>query len=131
MNSADLLQKSHVRWFIVGCSTAVIDTTLFLVTFHFTDKAVVSNLLSGTIATCFNYVAHYRWSFTSNREHVQSTFFYLTFLFFFLFLNTTLIKYLLSQSVPPFFAKTGTAAATAPMSFLIMKFLTFRRNNHD
>lgn len=131
MDFALLLQKSHVRWFIVGCSTFVIDTTLFLITFHFTEKAVVSNFFSGTIATCFNYFSHYHWSFTSDREHAQSTIFYLSFLVLFLFLSTTIIKLLLNQGTQPFFAKTGTAAILAPISFFLMKFVTFRRTSHD
>ena len=125
-----LLRKSHVRWFIVGCFTVVIDTTLFLAVFHITKNAVASNLFSGTIATSFNYFSHYHWSFTSDREHTHSTILYLTFFFLFLFLGTSIIRHLLDQNVPPFIAKTGTAAVFAPLSFLIMKFVTFRRKNN-
>ena len=124
-----LLAKSHVRWFIVGCLTFLIDTSAFLTLFHFTDWAVVSNLVSGTLATIFNYFSHYHWSFTSNREHKQSTLLYLIFFFIFLFLGTSLIHLLLDSGVSPFFAKVGTASCIAPVSFFIMKFVTFRRSS--
>ena len=123
-----LLAKSHVRWFIVGCLTFLIDTSAFLTLFHFTDWAVVSNLVSGTLATIFNYFSHYHWSFTSNREHKQSTVLYLIFFFVFLFLGTSIIRFLLDSGVNPFFAKVGTASFTAPVSFFIMKFVTFKRS---
>jgi putative flippase GtrA len=127
---SSLLGKSHVRWFIVGCMTVVIDTSLFLVIFHFTDRAVISNLISGTIATCFNYFSHYHWSFTSDREHVQSTILYLTFFFIFLFLGTSVIKFLIGEGVLPIIAKLGTAATIAPLSFFIMQFVTFKSKSH-
>jgi putative flippase GtrA len=131
MNSSvsSMLTKSHIRWFIVGCLTFLIDTSAFLTLFHFTDWAVVSNLVSGTLATIFNYFSHYHWSFTSNREHKQSTLLYLIFFFIFLFLGTSLIHLLLDSGVSPFFAKVGTASCIAPVSFFIMKFVTFRRSS--
>ena len=126
---SSMLTKSHIRWFIVGCLTFLIDTSAFLTLFHFTDWAVVSNLVSGTLATIFNYFSHYHWSFTSNREHKQSTLLYLIFFFIFLFLGTSLIHLLLDSGVSPFFAKVGTASCIAPVSFFIMKFVTFRRSS--
>jgi putative flippase GtrA len=126
---SSMLTKSHIRWFIVGCLTFLIDTSAFLTLFYFTDWAVVSNLVSGTLATIFNYFSHYHWSFTSNREHKQSTLLYLIFFFIFLFLGTSLIHLLLDSGVSPFFAKVGTASCIAPVSFFIMKFVTFRRSS--
>ena len=122
-----ILNMSAVRWFIVGSATFLIDTGLFLTAFQITGIAVVSNLFSGTIATSFNYFSHYRWSFVSDRSHVQSTTFYLFFFFTFLFLGTTLVSFLIHSGVDPLPAKVGIAAITAPFSFLIMKFVTFRR----
>jgi putative flippase GtrA len=126
---SSMLTKSHIRWFIVGCLTFLIDTSAFLTLFYFTDWAVVSNLVSGTLATIFNYFSHYHWSFTSDREHKQSTLLYLIFFFIFLFLGTSLIHLLLDSGVSPFFAKVGTASCIAPVSFFIMKFVTFRRSS--
>ena len=126
---SSMLTKSHIRWFIVGCLTFLIDTSAFLTLFYFTDWAVVSNLVSGTLATIFNYFSHYHWSFTSNREHKQSTLLYLIFFFIFLFLGTSLIHLLLDSGVSPLFAKVGTASCIAPVSFFIMKFVTFRRSS--
>jgi putative flippase GtrA len=125
-----MLTKSHVRWFIIGCLTFLIDTSAFLTLLHFTDGAVISNLASGTLATIFNYFSHYHWSFTSDREHKQSTVLYLLFFFVFLFLGTSIIRILLYSGVNPFFAKVGTASCIAPLSFFIMKFVTFRQSQN-
>jgi len=124
-----LLSKSATRWFIVGSSTFFIDTGLFLFALSLTDIVIASNLFSGAIATLFNYLSHYHWSFASDREHKQSTVIYLASLFLFLFLNTTLVATLVSSGLEPAFAKVGSALITAPISFFIMKFVTFRRSS--
>jgi putative flippase GtrA len=126
-----ILKLSAARWFIVGSATFLIDTSLFLIAFNVTEIAVVSNLFSGTIATTFNYFSHHRWSFQSDRSHKQSTVIYLFFFFVFLFLGTSLVSFLIHTGLHPLPAKVGTAAITAPISFLIMKFVTFRRSVDD
>ena len=125
-----LLSKSSARWFIVGSATFLIDTALFLLAFSLTDIVIASNLFSGAIATLFNYLSHYHWSFASDREHKQSTLIYLTFFFIFLFLGTTLVTTLVDSGLEPAFAKVGSALITAPISFFIMKFVTFRRSSN-
>ncbi len=124
-----LLSKSSARWFIVGSSTFLIDTGLFLFVLSLTDIVIASNLFSGAIATLFNYLSHYHWSFASDREHKQSTLIYLTFFFIFLFLGTTLVTTLVNSGLEPAFAKVGSALITAPISFFIMKFVTFSRRS--
>ena len=124
------LNRSSVRWFLVGSATFVIDTSIFVTAFHITNQAIPSNLLSGVIATSFNYFSHYHWSFASDRKHRQSTILYLNLFFIFLFLGTSVLNFLINQGVMPLFAKVGTAAFTAPISFFIMKFVTFRRSSN-
>ena len=124
-----LLSKSSARWFIVGSATFLIDTTLFLLAFSLTDIVIASNLFSGVIATLFNYLSHYNWSFASDREHKQSTVIYLVFFFIFTFLGTSLVVTLVNSGLEPAFAKVGTALIIAPISFSIMKFVTFRRRS--
>jgi putative flippase GtrA len=125
-----LLSKSGTRWFIVGSATFLIDTGLFLLAFSLTDIVIASNLFSGAIATLFNYLSHYHWSFASDREHKQSTLIYLAFFFMFLILGTTLVSTFVNAGLEPAFAKVGSALITAPISFFIMKFVTFRRSSH-
>lgn len=125
-----LLSKSSARWFIVGSATFLIDTALFLLAFSLTDIVIASNLFSGAIATLFNYLSHYHWSFASDREHKQSTVIYLVFFFIFTFLGTSLVVTLVNSGLEPSFAKVGTALIIAPISFFIMKFVTFRRRSN-
>ena len=125
-----LLSKSSARWFIVGSATFLIDTGLFLLAFSLTDIVIASNLFSGAIATLFNYLSNYHWSFASDREHKQSTLIYLAFFFMFLILGTTLVSTFVNAGLEPAFAKVGSALITAPISFFIMKFITFRRSSH-
>ena len=95
-----------------------------------TDIVIASNLFSGAIATLFNYLSHYHWSFASDRKHKQSTLIYLAFFFMFLLLGTTLVSTFVNSGLEPAFAKVGSALITAPISFFIMKFITFRRSSH-
>ena len=125
-----LLSKSSVRWFLVGSATFVIDTGLFLLALYLTNIVILSNLLSGSVATAFNYFSHYHWSFASDREHKESTLIYLAFFFMFLFLGTTLVTTFVNSGLEPAFAKVGSALITAPISFFIMKFITFRRSSY-
>ena len=125
-----LLSKSATRWFIVGSATFLIDTGLFLFALSLTDIVIASNLFSGAIATLFNYLSHYHWSFASDREHRKSTLIYLAFFFIFLFLGTTLVSTFVNAGLEPAFAKVGSALITAPISFFIMKFVTFRRSSN-
>jgi putative flippase GtrA len=122
-----LLSKSSVRWFLVGSATFLIDTGLFLLAFYLTNIVILSNLLSGSVATAFNCFSHYHWSFASDREHRQSTLIY-TFFFIFLTFGTTLVNTLVNAGVEPALAKVGSAVITAPISFFIMKFITFKRS---
>ncbi len=122
-----MLNRSYTRWFLVGSATFVIDTSIFLFAYYVTHFGAFSNLISGTIATIFNYISHYHWSFSSNRAHRQSTIFYLTFFFLFLCLGTWILNLLINADIPPFYAKIGTAGFIAPISFLIMRFVTFRK----
>ena len=126
-----LLSKSATRRFIVGSATFLIDTGLFLLAFSLTNIVIASNLFSGVIATLFNYLSHYHWSFASNREHKQSTLIYLAFFFIFLFLGTTLVATFVNSGFEPAFAKVGSALITAPMSFFIMKFITFKGRKNE
>ena len=125
-----LLSKSSVRWFLVGSATFVIDTGLFLLALYLTNIVILSNLLSVSVATAFNYFSHYHWSFASDRKHKQSTLIYLTFFFIFLTFGTTLVTTLVNAGVEPALAKVGSAVIIAPVSFFIMKFITFKRSKH-
>ena len=125
-----LLSKSSVRWFLVGSATFLIDTGLFLLALYLTNIVILSNLLSGSVATAFNYFSHYHWSFASDRKHRQSTLIYSTFFFIFLTFGTTLVTTLVNAGVEPALAKVGSAVITAPISFFIMKFITFKRSQH-
>lgn len=119
-----------MRWFLVGSATFVIDTSFFLVLFHATGTTVISNVVSGIVATTFNYFSHYHWSFASDRTHRQSTLFYLFFFVVFLVIGTSVLNFMIDRGILPLYAKIGTAALTAPMSFTIMKFITFKRESY-
>lgn len=119
-----------MRWFLVGCTTFVIDTSLFVFFLHLTDIATISNVVSGFMATTFNYFSHYHWSFDSDRAHRQSTLFYLFFFFVFLVFGTSFLNFMIVKDVSPVYAKTGTAAIIAPVSYIVMKFITFKRESH-
>jgi hypothetical protein len=54
---------------------------------------------------------------------------YLVFFFIFAFLGTSLVVTLVNSGLEPALAKVGTALIIAPISFFIMKFITFRRRS--
>jgi putative flippase GtrA len=118
---------SLFRWFVVGCMSVALDTCLFLLLYSLTKNPTTSNIISMTLATTFNYLSHYKWSFESNRNHAQSTIIYLISFFTFLSLGTFLVRTFISIGFLPIFAKLGSAAIISPLSFLVMKFFTFKK----
>jgi hypothetical protein len=56
---------------------------------------------------------------------------YLIVFFVFLFLGTSLVSFFIHSGLHPLPAKVGTAALTAPITFLISKYVTFRKTSDE
>ncbi len=118
---------SMIRWGAVGVTTFTIDYLLFLILFDFNDSVFLSNLISVTIATSFNYYMHHKWTFRSNQHHANSGVKYLLNLTFWWFVSTTIIKALVVLGVDPRFAKLAPLVFIVPVNYFVLNKIVFRR----
>ena len=120
------LTPSMIRWGAVGVTTFTIDYLLFLILFDFNESVFLSNLISVTIATSFNYYMHHKWTFRSNQHHANSGVKYLLNLTFWWFVSTTIIKALVELGVDPRFAKIAPLVFIVPINFFVLNKIVFR-----
>jgi putative flippase GtrA len=116
-----------IRWGTVGVTTFTIDYLLFLILFDFNESVFLSNLISVTIATSFNYYMHHKWTFRSNQHHANSGVKYLLNLTFWWFISTTIIKALVVLGVDPRFAKLTPLVFIVPVNYFVLNKIVFRR----
>ena len=115
------------RWAFVGITTFFIDYLIFLSIFSSYDSVYIANFFSGLVSISFNYAAHYFWSFKSKSNHSKSGIKYLINLVLFWALGTYLLKFLISSGVEAKYAKLVPVLLIAPLSFISLRFIIFRK----
>ena len=118
---------SMIRWGAVGVTTFTIDYLLFLILFDFNKSVFLSNLISVTIATGFNYYMHHKWTFRTNQHHVNSGVKYLLNLTFWWLISTTIIKTLVELGTDPRFAKLAPLVFIVPINYFVLNKIVFKR----
>ena len=118
---------SMIRWGAVGVTTFTIDYLLFLILFDFNESVFLSNLISVTIATSFNYYMHHKWTFRTNQHHAKSGVKYLLNLTFWWFTSTTIIKALVELGTDPKFAKLAPLLFIVPINYFVLNKIVFKQ----
>jgi putative flippase GtrA len=118
-----------LRWGSVGATTFVIDYLLFIFLFGITKSVVLSNLISTSIATFFNYYTHHRWTFKSDQTHAKSTLKYLLNLVFWWFISTSIIKLLVVSNIDPKLAKIAPFIFIVPINFFVLNKIVFKKRS--
>ena len=72
-----------------------IDWFIFVNLYPHIRSVALTNLVSGSFSTAFNYIAHHRWTFKTDQRHLQSGPRYAGLLFGGYVLNTILVKALI------------------------------------
>jgi putative flippase GtrA len=90
----------------------------------------MANFCAGLASVSFNYAAHYFWSFKSRSDHIKAGIKYLLNLVAFWSISTILLKTLLNIGLDPKIAKLIPIPMIAPLSFLSLKFLVFKKINN-
>ena len=116
-----------VRWGAVGLTTFVIDYSVFITLFQFTSSVLISNLISMSIATSFNYYTHHRWTFKSDQNHAKSSVKYLVNLIFWWLVSTSIIKSLLVLDVDARLAKLAPLALVIPINYFVLNKIVFKK----
>lgn len=130
LSMKNLLYKynSILRWGLVGTSTTVIDYLIFILIYSITTSVLIANFCAGLFSISFNYSAHYSWTFKSAADHGKSGFKFLLNLITFWSLSTIFIKILINSGIDPKIAKLVPIPFIAPLSFLSLRFIVFKRD---
>jgi putative flippase GtrA len=115
-----------LRWVLVGCVTVSIDWFIFVNLYPHIGTVALTNLISSSFATGFNYFAHHRWTFKSDQRHVQSGVRYGVALFGIYVLNTVLVKVFIVAGIAAGAAKLLAAAIQAPVNYFVSNRLVFK-----
>ena len=117
------------RWALVGASTTIIDYIIFISLYSVITSVLVANFCAGLASVSFNYAAHYFWSFKSRSDHTKAGIKYLINLITFWSISTIMLKMLISTGLDPKIAKLMPIPIIAPLSFLSLRFLVFKKIN--
>ena len=117
----------HLRWGLVGTFTFILDYFLFLQLYENLKSVLFSNMVSASIATAANYLAHHGWTFKSLQAHSSSgTRYIINFLFWWI-VSSTIIKSLIIIDVDPKVAKIAPIIIIAPINFFVLKKIVFKK----
>jgi putative flippase GtrA len=117
------------RWALVGTTTTIIDYIIFILLYSVITSVLVANFCAGLASVSFNYAAHYFWSFKSRSDHTKAGIKYLINLIAFWSISTLLLKTLINAGLDPKIAKLIPIPIIAPLSFLSLRFLVFKKIN--
>jgi putative flippase GtrA len=118
---------SMIRWGLVGITTTLIDYLLFISLYGPINSVFLANLISATVATCINYLTHYRWTFKSEQNHSRSGIKYLLNLIFWWLVSTTVIKLLVDAGLDPRIAKLVPLVLIVPVNYFVLNHLVFKK----
>ena len=116
------------RWALVGSATTIIDYIIFISLYSVITSVLVANFCAGLASVSFNYAAHYFWSFKSRSDHTKAGIKYLINLTTFWSISTLMLNTLISTGLDPKIAKLVPIPIIAPLSFLSLRFLIFKKS---
>ena len=120
---------SMLRWMLVGFFTTTTDYLLFISLYGPIDSVVISNFISGFVATSINYFTHHRWTFKSEQDHSKSGIRYLLNLIFWWIVSTLAIKALIVLEIDPKIAKLLPILAIAPINYFVLNHIVFKKKS--
>jgi putative flippase GtrA len=118
---------SMLRWMLVGFFTTATDYLIFISLYGPVDSVVISNFISGFVATSINYYTHHRWTFKSEQNHSKSGTRYLLNLIFWWVVSTLTIKALIVIEIDPKIAKLMPILIIAPINYFVLNHIVFKK----
>jgi putative flippase GtrA len=120
---------SMLRWMLVGFFTTATDYLIFISLYGPIDSVVISNFISGFVATSINYYTHHRWTFKSEQDHSKSGTRYLLNLIFWWVVSTLTIKALIVLEIDPKIAKLLPILVIAPINYFVLNHIVFKKKS--
>jgi putative flippase GtrA len=120
---------SMIRWMLVGLFTTATDYLVFISLYGPIDSVVITNFISGFVATTINYYTHHRWTFKSEQDHSKSGTRYLLNLIFWWVVSTLTIKALIVLEIDPKIAKLLPILVIAPINYFVLNHIVFKKKS--
>ena len=120
---------SMLRWMLVGFFTTATDYLIFIALYGPIDSVIISNFISGFVATSINYYTHHRWTFKSEQDHSKSGTKYILNLIFWWVVSTLTIKALIVLEIDPKIAKLLPILVIAPINYFVLNHIVFKKKN--
>jgi len=120
---------SMIRWMMVGFFTTATDYLIFISLYGPINSVVISNFISGFVATSINYYTHHRWTFKSEQDHSKSGTRYLLNLIFWWLVSTLTIKALIVLGIDPKIAKLLPILVIAPINYFVLNHIVFKKKS--
>jgi putative flippase GtrA len=120
---------SMIRWMLVGLFTTATDYLVFISLYGPIDSVVITNFISGFVATSINYYTHHRWTFKSEQDHSKSGTRYLLNLIFWWVVSTLTIKALIVLEIDPKIAKLLPILFIAPINYFVLNHIVFKKKS--
>ena len=120
---------SMLRWMLVGFFTTATDYFIFISLYGPIDSVVISNFISGFVATSINYYTHHRWTFKSEQDHSKSGTRYILNLIFWWIVSTLTIKALIVLEIDPKIAKLLPILVIAPINYFVLNHIVFKKKS--
>ena len=120
---------SMFRWMLVGFFTTATDYLIFISLYGPIDSVLISNFISGFVATSINYYTHHRWTFKSEQDHSKSGIRYLLNLIFWWAISTLAIKALIVLEIDPRIAKLLPILVIAPINYFVLNHIVFKKKS--
>ncbi|WP_407069972.1 GtrA family protein [Marinobacter sp.] len=118
--------RTALRYLLIGGSSVVIYIGLLAALIHaFSYSDFYANALAYLVATTFNYLLNYYWSFRATRNHFDAIWRFAMIAGGGVVLNSAFVMSLVSLGIQPEWAALVFAALWPFASFLLMKFWAF------
>lgn len=116
-----------IKWFITGVSTVTIDITIFSTVSTLTKNIILSNLISVSISTVYNYLLHEKWTYKDKKRKIkiETIAKYIIWTILAIIISTTTIMRIVNYGIEESQAKAISIGIIAPIGFIVMKKLIF------
>ena len=126
--------RELARWFLTGLLSFAIDYSIFLQLYKedvLWGSVALINALSFSVASGFNYFAHYKWTFKASiKANIAFARYCLNLLILWI-IGTVILKTALYLGLTPDVAKILPIFFTVPISFLSLKYFVFQSSDTD
>jgi putative flippase GtrA len=122
----NMISRQFIKWGIIGFFTFLIDLLGLILLESYIDFSIFFlNIISGTLASIFNYTLHRLWTFGSSKKLVKSLIYYILTSIFSLLLNSTFVLLFFYSFNNITYSKLLATTISALATYILLKKIVF------